>query len=81
MNTLRTAPPRYPALERAMRHWGMVDPDPILEPPAILTRLRRVQTFCNGAAPVAVHEPRILTDPTYWRRRAREAGLDMGEPA
>lgn len=69
-------PPRYPALEEALTRWGMVDPNPIAEPIPILTRLRRMQTLCNGAEPVQpARQPRFITDPTYWRKRAAEQGI------
>lgn len=66
-------PPRYPALERAMVRWGIADDNPMIETPTVLTRLRQMQTLCNGAAPAPIaRQPRFATDPTYWRRRAAE---------
>lgn len=77
--TLGITRPRYPALERAGLIWG-VEPESIDPPPSNLVRMLRVQTFCN--TPVQPKpQPRILTDPTYWRCRAFEEGIDLGEPA
>lgn len=68
-------PPRYPALERAMVRWGIADPDPIEPSSALLTRLRQMQTLCNGQVVEAKPEPRFLTDRTYWREMAATQGL------